>query len=819
MLVLLLWFTFSFQDLPLSGLGNWESQAKQWMTAEEATLFEELSSSEREQFKGIFIARRLERPDEWPNSGLQLPHFFIPSKFGDIRDAISFVLGAPKRVVPGTFDENLPTAWVYEDYQFNFKPLSQTKVQLLEKRSESWEKLVQSLVLHPGIRYDFRKLTLGRNRLPDEIKWLPASLSGTWRIPSPEGTRWRVEVTVSEDFFKQFEAKGIGKTQTMEMLVFLKNSTQSQITEVEPFYIRHASKRFNFEEVKTLVFETNLPSGNFSAEMVFYSGYLPWGMRAETKVSSLPTNLPRIGDPMFSGSWTTAGIKVSETSQLLAGNTYYDISPSPQSNPSRVLVASTHPKTELFLHRENHKPVSLELLEQSSGWVVFNCPTLTSHDRLIALGYPEKGNLVAVSGWGSTRTTTTQEGPTAAFDTSKNYLELEQLAFSKTPSLQLLSVGTQPFLASTEGSFPWPALDWGKEATLRLEFLQDGQWFSKEFPIRRNQVFQEIRVEPKFLVAGFRDLEGNPSQASFQVEAEGLPLPTGKQTPLKGLAKQWGIVISDPLLKSPAWPEIRESVARWLRENTDENDYIYLVHISTRPKLALAPTRNKPTVLATLKSLRSENQLENYFTVRYLFEGLTQLPLHQSMPHQVLLLTHQLTEEVSQMETLLPLLRDTGLQLYNLEFPYEFQPESQSRIDPDRENDLLVMKTRAEEEERTYGFLRNKFEEPNPFVGLGWRFYFRTRAQKQSAAEEQIRLEAFHRAFNQQLANLTAGMALESGAGETHQSIFHFFEALTQWQNSLIHIELAVPLLSADMIQMKPQPGHTAAWTLVSWQP
>lgn len=826
MLLFALLSTFSsFQDWQLDHLSRWEHQASLWMTQAESDIYESLEPSDQEKFKGFFVARRIKHPEKWPETGLQLPHFFVPEKFGDIRDALSFALGSPKEISASPHHQGTPAAWVYQDKRFDFKPLGKNKVQLAASSLPAWEHVKKDQILHPNLRYDFRTLTIGRNRLPAELKWQKTSLSGSWRIPRDNATHWRVELEIPQAFLEQFKPKtmgkmqsAIGKQQTMELLVFLKTQNDQPLDQVEPFYIRHDSKRVDFSSTKTLIFETILPPGRYHAELLAYSGFLPWGLRTQTTITTLPSDIPRIGDPIVCPTWQPAELQVTNTDDILAGNILYKTTPTNTQAPTRVLVATSIPDTQLKLHRGNSVPVNLKKLSQDDTWAVFESPQLTPTDSLIALGFTPKSPLVAMSSFGPRPGSKTSAPPVFQQNGSQNYLQLESLDFAPTAELHHLFVNNEAFLASKTGSFPWPALNWDRTAKLRLEYFAENQWQFADFTVSRRNLFQEIQVRPKFLVAGFRDLQGKPSQVPFSVEVEGIPIPPRKTTAFTQVPKLWGIVVSDPLLRSQAWTEIRDSISQWLRENTGENDYIYIVHIATRPQLVLEPTPFKTTVLATLKSLHSKVELENYFTVRYLFQGLTQLPQHQTMPHQVLLLTHQLTEEVSQMETLLPLLRDTGLQLYNLEFPFEFQAESSERIASAKEDPLEGMKAREEDEQRRYGTLRDNIQESRN-VKAGWSFVFRTKGQKRDAKEEAIRREAFQRAFNQQLASLTAGMALQSGAGETNQSLFQFLESLSNWQKNLVHISLPLPIVSSEMIQVKPKQGHVASWTLVEWTP
>jgi len=807
-----------YQGLQLNAIDQWEKHARFWMTKEEVRIYDRLTSAEQEKFKGYFVARRLTDPDTWPSTGLQLPLFYIPKSHNDIRDALVFTLGEPQRVVAGPYHANQPVAWIYPDRRFNFLPEGDQKVRLAKSSETEWEAVKQSLVRHPELRYDFRHLTIGRNRLPAELKWRATTLKGAWRIPGEQGTRWRVTFGIPETFQKQFLESGVRTSQTMEMLVFLKNDPSQARDDLESYQIRHDSRRIDFASVSQLTFETSLPPGRFHAEILIYSGFLGIGLRAETVVTTLPDGLPRIGDPIVCESWQAAGIERTETLEILAKDTLYQPTTQARTGPARVLVASRFATARLLLQTSNAPAKPLKLIANSDGWAVFDCPPLGPEDRLIALGQNPGSPIVAFSGRGTAHGLADSEPPKFEQQGHQDYVAIETLQFDNPGKLTLLSVNGEPLLASQNGKFPWPAFDWGGTADIRFDYQRDDRWLHAQYKLGRNQVYQEIRVQPKFVVTGVRDLNGKPAKTPFKIQVEGATIPPEKTTELSAVPKLWGIVVSDPLLKSPAWGQVLDTFQSWLRQEVGEGDLVYIVHIDTRPRLVLSPTKTKPLVQATLNALHSTVELENYFTVRYLFEGLTQLPQHAAMPHQVLLLTHQLTEEVSQMETLLPILRETGLQLYNLEFPFEFQSESEERLENTEADPLLAMKAQHEDDQWRYGPLKNNIQETTP-VTAGWKFVFRTRGQKRDAKEDAIRLEAFRRAFNQQLANLTAGMTFKKGSQETQQTMFLFLEQLSAWQDSLVHVRLPLPFVSAEMIKVDAGEGYTAAWTLVSWDP
>ena len=205
-------------------------------------------------------------------------------------------------------------------------------------------------------------------------------------------------------------------------------------------------------------------------------------------------------------------------------------------------------------------------------------------------------------------------------------------------------------------------------------------------------------------------------------------------------------MVNDAILESQAWLEIRRVLMSWLKNHTSERDQIYVVHISNRPELVVPPTQNKVMVQAGIESLTPKAELENYFTVRYLIDGLTHLPEHQTLPHQVLLITDQLSNELKQLEDLLSTLRRTGLQIYNLEFPYEFTPESEQRFQETRSDPTLAMKVQEDRDQWMRSATRDNFQEERN-VQSGFSIPIGGKSQERDAERERILNEAFHEAF------------------------------------------------------------------------
>jgi hypothetical protein len=278
------------------------------------------------------------------------------------------------------------------------------------------------------------------------------------------------------------------------------------------------------------------------------------------------------------------------------------------------------------------------------------------------------GTTVAIGAWGPRFGTKDLTG--FAQNDAANYLSLEGLTIEQEGPLSLLFVNDTPLVGSRNGELPWPAQDWGALAELRFEYARGGAWRFASYQLRRNAVFQRVRVKPRFLVAGTRSDRGLIRPEPLEVEVLGQPVEIVRQTPLRQVPKLWGVVVNDPLLRSPAWPSLRDQILGWLKRYSGENDLIYLVQNAERPELVVPPTRVKAVFEASLEALEARSLQESWFSAPYLIEALTHLREHGTRPHQVILLTDRLTDQTQQMEEMMMGLRDTGLQLYNFEQPY-----------------------------------------------------------------------------------------------------------------------------------------------------
>ena len=810
--MLMIGFLVCFQQLSLSPAATWEDLARPWMTRAEVELYESLDVSGRERFKGFFIARRTAQPEHWPKTGLYLAAFHCPKTFGDIRDQIRYALGEPSDITVMAGNPKLPAVWQYPEVTLTFQPEGSGQVRLANESNLAWERVKQARILRPDIRYDYRIHPFGRTRLPGDLTWLEGNVVSAWTVPEGKGATFHLVIPVPESLRDHVRENKANPVQNMELLIRLSGPDG---TAVEDGRIRHASRQLNLLTSPYLVFEAYLPPGYFKAELLIYSGYLKMGVRTKHTLLVRPPEIPRIGEPLISQEWRQAGISIRGEGLVNAGETTYKPVLSYRASlPGRVLVHSEHEDTRVLLQSSAAQPQPLTQLSRSGNWWVFALPAREKPFRLLATGYPKSGDAVALSAWGPVYGDQDLTGFKQAEAT--NYLGLESLDIQAQSDLNLLFVNGVPLTGSRSGHFPWPSLDWGPTAAIRFEYGKQGRWYGAEYEMKRSGVFQQISVRPRYIVAGTRALDGSSAEVPVTVSLGSGTVTVQKRTPVATMPRLWGIVVDDSILKSPAWPSLRQAVSRWLKANTTPDDEIYLVHNAYRPELVLQPTVIKSVVQASLASLVPKTHDDSYFTVQYLIEAITHLKQHQTKPHQVLLLTRQLTDEIGQMEALIPRLRATGLHLYNLEFPLEAQAvEVVRRVEPDT---LELQRLRAEEDERMHMGMRDNFMETRSTPTLlSWNIGGKKR--RAASREDAIRDAAFHEAFNQQLARLSAGMAVSAGSGQSLSSLNLFFDELSHWQQNLAHMEIAAPFLEEDLVNLSVPEGFVVSWTLVEWRP
>lgn len=229
---------------------DWESLALPWMTAEEEGLYRQLSESEKQMFKGFFIARRLEDPATWSKTGMYLPEFFCKVTHGDIRDQLLHVLGEPKGSTHFPLNPNLPSAWHFDQFELRFLPQGGKHISLDRSSALTWDTVKQGFIKHPKLRYDFMVKSFGRTRLPDDIDIAPVEIASSFLVPEDNGGTLTVNIPIPKFFRDQVAQTSASPVQNMEMHVRLRRPGTvgpNQVVEV-----RHASHRLNVLEEQYL---------------------------------------------------------------------------------------------------------------------------------------------------------------------------------------------------------------------------------------------------------------------------------------------------------------------------------------------------------------------------------------------------------------------------------------------------------------------------------------------------------------------------------------------------------------------------------------
>jgi len=806
-------FCLMLQDLDPQRPVSWVTLARPWMTVEETALYDSLDPIQQERFRGWFVARRLQEPDRWPETGTHLPEFFCAKPHGDIRDQIIHALGEPEKIEPMVQSPTLPGRLIYPDHSFGLVPEGGGKVALAPSSRAEWDKVLESRIRHPELKYDFSRNGFGRTRLPETMTWQDVTLDHLWWTPETDGGLVRMTLEVPETWRLKVMDESNRRELSMELLVQLYGPGQSEPIE-EPW---HAATPFEVGEDRRLHFRLHLPAGAYDAELMVYSGYHQTGLKTRTSISIRPDSLPRVSDPILSQTYVASGIDAAPIDRIDTGGFSYKPSKRYRAGlGARVLVNSPFEDTQLRIQKALEQPKALERVARDGDWFVFNLPPQKEPFRLISLGFPNLGATVALGAWGESFGTKDLTG--FAQNGATNYLSLEGLEIDQDAPLSLLFVNGEALAASKDGTYPWPAQDWGELADLRFEYARAGAWRFAPYQIRRNAVFQRVRVKPRFLVAGTRSERGLIREEPLEVTVLDQPVEVVRRTPLRKVPKLWGVVVNDPMLRTPAWPRVRDRLLGWLKEFSGEGDLVYLVQNAERPELVVAPTSVKATFEAALEALEPRSPQESWFSAPYLIEALTHLREHETMPHQVIFLTDRLTDQTSQMEELLLGLRGTGLQVYNLELPYLEPPRPEETLAAQKMSNYDRMKTEAEEDTEYRQAMRDDFMEKRGTPSL-LSFRFGGKKRRESTREEAIRLEAFYNAFNTQLGTLTAGMGMVVEKGEISDATARFFDAMSRWQDCLVHLELNVPFIEPDMVEVRGEGGAVASWTLVEWKP
>lgn len=805
------------QDLSFDRKLSWEDAAAPWMTAEEARLYAQLDDVDKARFRGAFTARRQEDPSVWTGAGIFLPELMSKRSFGDIRDQLRFALGEPDSTEPLLQNPKLPGLWVFGDKRFTFAPAEGGKVRLTRASEPVWEAVKQSRIKQPDIKYRLGYNNFGRTRLLDDKVWVDTQVKHSWWTPDPSGALVHLEVQIPPAFREALRTQTYTRpTLDLELLVKPEAPGGGVLLGTDD-QVFHAGARYVIGE-PSVHFQIHLPHGYYQTQLQIYSGRFETAMNAPLKLNIRPDSLPVISDPIVSYEYRKAPITHAPSHLIEHKGTLYTPSRELRSDvPGRVLVFSPHERTTCLVQNASTPGMALRLVERGDGVFVFELPAQKGEYRLMSIGVPaDGGDLMALGAVGPAfgrqdLIPFTQNG-------AANYLALETLDVKSPGPETFLFVNGAALAATKGGSFPWPAVDWGELADVRFEYQKGSTWFGADYQLRRNTVFQRLQVKPRYLVAAGRDAAGRPMASTMTVSLVGQPAKIITSTPIKDMPRVFGLVFNDTLLRAPVWPRVREALVDWMKEQLLPEDMVYIVQSSERPELILPPTTHKALVLSELKALKARAEMQNYFTVDYLIDAIMQMPLHDKRPHQVLMFTNRLTDEINQMENLIPRLRATGLQLYNLEFPSIEDLAADEDLKAVKRKPMQIMRDEAEADERNNMNMRDNFMETRSTPGLlKWQFGNK-KADRQNR-EDRIRLEAFHNSFNQQLASLTAGMAVAVGKGEESTALKRFFSDLTLWQESLVHLQLNAPYMEADMVDVRAGEGVIPSWTLVSWRP
>jgi len=783
---------------------SWDTLARPWMTADELELYNSLSEDQRKRFRGTFVARRVENSKTWPKSGLFLPCFYHVRFYNDVRDQLEYTLGSPHDIVPNPQNSQLPSEWRYARERFYFLPVDESRVRLAPRSERAWDKVKSEMILHPDHLYQLPISSFGQTRLPNDIDWVQGRIQSYWLEPNQKGSSMRLYLRLPQAFIEK-NARARAE-QTLELLLVL-------TTESGQSYRRHAGQEVNLKTDRDLFFLTHLPSGNFRIKGYVYSGFLPAGLTFAQDVFVAPAQLPRVGTPILSQTWGIQGLEVPATNGIRTGGIEYLLPTGyDPTRPTRVLIPSRLSDTKALLQTGTDSPEPLQFVNQDPEWTVFRMePTPTPFRVLATASGP--GTDLAFSSWSQDLSPTAPASDQVSLVESQNqnYLDLDHLQFKPPAPLSFLYVNGHPFLASTNSTFSWPLINWGEKAALKYESMHGRQFTSNAFQLRRSDVFQEIKVRPVHLVVGAKDLNGSPVGFNqVKIRHDGQPADQIELSPILEMPKLWGIVVKDDLLQYPEWKTMLSMLLDWLKGQLSENDYVYVVHIAHRPQLILKPTRIKPEVLSALRQLRSTQDSSNYFNLEYLIQELTTLDRHAVMPHQVIMMTTGLSDELTQLETVAAGLRDTGLQIYNLVYeplnlPTDISEDMAAKI---REHALPMAKNDA----ASTGIRDNFQEQQNTKAG------FRLRLGERNNRPDGLKLNLAKEAFNEQIELQTAGLTQKIKPGQVRLYLSQFFDRLTLWQSALRHVRLPASM-NIDALTFEAPDGQTVSWSKVEWRP
>ncbi len=786
---------------PFSHLESWETLARPWMTGVESTLFDALTEEERVRFRGTFVARRQEHPEVWSDQGLYLPIFFCDRTYDDIRDYLLATVGEPDRVVKNATNPSVPSEWHYPDYEFHFVAVARTRITLTERSVQEWERVKQRMILHPQMLYSFSSKSFGRTRLPEDITWFDTNVVSYLLDPDPRGEHLRVVVALPASFIEAVKARGADSEVALELLIELDKGTG----ETE---FRHDSSVVQVTDDRVAVFEAHLPPGHFNAKLMIYSGFLPVGLQAQTSIYVAPPELPRIGTPIIVQQWAPEGLIQPGKNELMLGGFRYRWDQAYDNKKmAMVLVHAQALPAEVFILKGDASPQPLTFLNRVGTWFLFELPPQTGPFQLIAQTIADGNGLRGFRTFPPQWPTHRQSTALSLKTETKNYLELEELQLGETSALSYLFIAGQPYLATDSQTIPWLPFNWGEQAELRVGAMKDSSWQEATAILNRSEVYTELDVRNEHLVLGSRNAEGDV-QAVPTILRDGVPLQGALQTPIAKIDQVWGLVFKDDVLDRSLWPFAREELIRWLESHLKPTDLVYVVLISQRPQLVLPPTLSRADLVATLNSLTPSLQRDTSFDLQYLIDEITHLEYHTKKPHQVVMMTPQLTDDLTQLESLLLELRRTGLQVYNLEFPDPLRVADSRKSLKDRAIPMETMKPDTES-------IRDNFQETRN-TKVGFRISLAEKKLNQARRDQLTKEAAARSAFSDQIQLRTAGLCMRAEPGQERQTLSEFFRHLTLWFDALTHVQLPVNT-DPESLTFQVEPGTQVYWTSVQW--
>lgn len=854
--MLLLCALFLFQniaDLELKDSRPWSELSMPWMTAAERRLFESLSLFEQQKFQGFFVARRLSNPLQWPKTGLFLPLFFARTTHGDIRDQLIRLLGPPLAEEPGP--GGLPQRWSYPAEAFDFEWSAGGILRLTPPSQRLWEHHLETLVIRPEIRYDFRSPSFFYAPPPADLEWFETEIPA-WRLLLDEQD-YRVLVTAPA--LSTFGKPTVEGDIALQLQLVIETSAGETI-------IRQGVDRLAPGE-ETAYFLLALPSGFHRARLRFYSGLLPRGYQAQVPLFIPPKNFPRISSPLLFQSEQSANIELPAAEGIFLGDTFYQLHAGYQpGQAASVLVQADLDEVHLLKIDRDGNFERLERLEQARDLSRFALPPMNGPFKLLAYA-SEVGEIrLPFSTWVYGDGFSFQPDPSFQInDRGQDYIVLDSLKVT-SPGLPVFAyAGGFPYLGSASGSWPWTPYDWGPSLELAFEYESGGAWRSSSLQLPRSESYSELRISHPHILLGMRDASGAvipPEPLVHDALGSRVPYETSS---IESFPTLTGVLVTDTLARSGAWTPLRQRLISWLKSHTAAKDALYVIHASAHPMLVQPPTQQKAVIEATLRALphlipgdmpplavrqerswsrqavRRLGQLvtegrgqptgsmvsppnikilerRGTFGLDQFIDGLMNLGRNHEGPHRVFVLTTQLQSEKQTTHLFLDGLREAGMQFFVVEMPWAQAMATTTYTQPlsDRGRDGLKFPVEPHiPHDNLKGFDNIPgLAEPNNANLLGFK-WGNKKGKAYNKAKHRIEL-AFMEGLLLQTALRSAGIGLLAAGGS--QELNRYFAEIEYWQRNLVHI--VVPT-GYDPIQLSISgaDGAYPFWVLVPWGP